>query len=202
MKKLILKTAAVTLFAALLTGTLVLLILSFAAPAFMMDFTASLGMESASGNFAYEEYQRSGDLGCLARSFLIAQKHGDDKTALVRWDALYGEAGFSAYCEENEPDLDGIPAYRYRDYLTGSAAKAMYRLSHTDEEKEAALAFAAAETLPAFPAGNPMVALASEALIKEDAPFLERILGVLRSSAFERNKDFLKLTELLEESVK
>ena len=62
MKKLVLKTALITFGAAVLLGVLILMILCFAAPKTMMDFTASMGMDGLSGNFAYSEYERSGDL--------------------------------------------------------------------------------------------------------------------------------------------
>ncbi len=193
MKRLILKTAAITLAAIILLGALLLLILSLAAPRVMMDFTASMGMGSVSGHFAYKEYERSGDLDCLARSFLIAEGDGDDETALRRWDELYGSDGFSAYCERTAPEGEGVPAYRYRDYLSGTAARVMYRLSDSNEEKAAALAFALSETQQIFPAGNPVVALAAEATERGDGGFLEEIRAALLNSDFEHNDDYLRL---------
>ncbi len=152
-----------------------------------------MGMGSVSGHFAYKEYERSGDLDCLARSFLIAQENGDDETALSRWDELYKNDGFSAYCERTAPEEEDLPAYRYRDYLSGCAARVMYRLSDSDEKKRAALAFALSETLSSFPAGNPVVALAAEATERGDGGFLEEIRAALRRSDFEHNDDYLRL---------
>lgn len=201
MKNLILKTVAITLGAIVLCCLLLLAILSFAAPKVMMDFTASMGMDSASASFAYAEYERSGNLNCLARSFLIAEVCGDDETALERWEVLYGNENFSAYCEENAPDLEELPAYRYRDYLTGCASKLKYRLAETDAEKAEVLNFALSETLSSFPQGNPMIALSAQAASAEDVGFAETLLNALNGSDFEHNNDFLRLTETLEEIV-
>ncbi len=198
MKKLVLKTALITLGAVVVLGALLLVILGFAAPKVMMNFTASMGMESISGNFAYSEYERSGDLDCLARSFLIAEVHGDDETALSRWNVLYENEGFSAHCESVSPEGD-IPAYSYRDYLTGSAAKVMYRLSSTDEEKSSALAFALSETQASFPQGNPIVALSAEAFRQDDSAFLAKIYSAITQQGFENSADYQRLTHQLEE---
>ena len=199
MKKLIVKTALITLGAAILLGALLLVILSFSAPKVMMDLTASMGMESVSGNYAYGEWERSGDIDCLARSFLIAAKH-DDETASQRFDVLYREEGFSAYCEAGAPKdeaLEGeLPGYSYRDYLTGTAARVKYRLSKTDEEKEAAIGFALSETDKSFPEGNPFIALTAEALKGDgDAALL---LSSLREGGVEHNEQYQAIEEILE----
>lgn len=196
MKKLILKTALITLGGAILLLAVILLILSFAAPKAMMKFTSSLGMEQVSGNFAYSEYERSGDLECLARSFLIASEK-DDETAIKRWEALYADENFSIYCETEAPDDEVLPEYSYRDYLTGTAARVKYRLATTAEEKRAVLDFALSETGQNFPAGNPIIALSLEAVKKGDGDFLAVLRAALETSEFEKNNDFLRLLAAL-----
>ncbi len=198
MKKLILKTAAITLAAALALGALLLAIFSFTAPALMMDFTASLGMVSVSGNFAYEEYERSGDIDCLARSFIIAAE-SDEESAMLRWEKLYGDARFAEYCDEQKTELTDVPAYRYRDFLTGTAARLMYRRAASGEAKTAALGFAISETDVTFPAGNPTIALASEASERSDTAFLKEILAALGGENFEHSEQYTRLTQQLEE---
>lgn len=204
MKKLILKTALITLGAAIACVAILLVLLSYAAPKFMMGLTASMGMESVSGNYAYGEWERSGDTDCLARSFLIAANHGDDEKALGRWNDLYDGADFDEYCgkggpkDEDIPEKD-LPAYSYRDYLTGTAARVKYRLATNGEEKAAVLAFAIAETERSFPNGNPTVALAAEAMEMNDGAFLAELRSAIASEEFEKNDIYMRLTEKLEE---
>lgn len=196
MKKLILKTALITLGGAIALLAIILLILCFAAPKVMMDLTSSLGMEQVSGNFAYSEYERSGDLECLARSFLIASEKDDEK-ALKRWNDLYADENFSAYCETDAPDDNVLPAYSYRDYLAGTAARVKYRLAGTDEEKRAVLDFALSETGKSFPAGNPVIALSLEAARRGDGEFLAVLRAALETSDFEHSDEFLRLLAAL-----
>ena len=198
MKKLVLKTALITFGAAVLLGVLILMILCFAAPKTMMDFTASMGMDGLSGNFAYSEYERSGDLECLARSYLVAVEEGEDEKALERWEKLYADEGFSAYCQSGAPSAEGLPAYSYRDYLVGSAARVKFRLAIDDAAKEQVLAFALGETAKSFPEGNPTIALAAEAISRQDKAFAGTLLARLKSSDFEQSEAFLRLLSALE----
>lgn len=197
MKKLILKTALITFGGAVVLLVLIFVILSFAAPKAMMDFTGSLGMDGVSGNFAYAEYERSGDLDCLARSFLIAAET-DDAVASERWEKLYGDENFSSYCETGAPDAEELPAYGYRDYLMGTAVRVRYRLAATAEEKTAVIDFAISETDKSFPAGNPVIALAAEALKAQDGGVLQQLSAALEASDFQKNDDYMRLQEALE----
>lgn len=202
MKRLILKTALITLFSAICLVVLVMVIVCYTAPRAMMNFTASMGMESASGTFAYREYEKSGDLDCLTRAFLIAEKHGDDETALERWELLYADAHFADYCaagapKDEEVEDDELPAYSYYDYLAGCAARVKYRLAKSDAEKDAVLEFAlGVMDGEHFPAGNPVIALAAEA--RGDADFLSRMRERLEAEHFEKNDSYLRLMEALE----
>lgn len=198
MKKLIIRTAVITLCGFLFCGALILVILSFAAPRVMMDFTGRMGMESLAGNFAYSEYEKSGDVDCLARAFLVAAEEGEDKKASERWDMLYAEEKFDTYCTEKGENMEELPPdYSYRDILTGNAARVKYRLAKTDEEKAAALTFAMSETAESFPAGNPVIALAAEAISQGDTAFAGIIKTQLSAAAFDRNADYLRLVEAL-----
>lgn len=199
MKRLILKTAAITLGGIILLGAIVLAILSVSAPAFMMDFTSSLGMEKASGKFAYETYERTGDLDCLARSFLISAEYGEDEKALGRFETLYGADGFSDYCASQTPAMEGIPAYSYRDFLTGTAARLYFRTASSNEEKAAALAFALKETDGGFSDGNPLIAIASEASEAGDKAFLREILSAAQGLEVGENETYARFLQNLEE---
>ena len=87
MRKLVLKTALITLGVVLVLAVAAFGVISLCAPAVMCDFTLSLGMESVSADYAYQEYQRSGDLAYLARSVELAAGRNDAKAEEQRTEA-------------------------------------------------------------------------------------------------------------------
>ena len=177
MKKLILKTALLTLGITIILGIAVFGIVSFVAPAAMVDFSVSLGLDGLAGDYAYQEYERSGSLTYLARSFEISASRRNDRKASERFDILYGEdeserrEEFYTFCNEYvQPDVAGAPA-DYRMYLCGQAARVKYRLAGKAEEKSDVLQFALSETDVMFSHGNPLISLAVEAASAEDKEF-------------------------------
>lgn len=201
MKKLILKTALITFGAALVLAVSVFGIVSLCAPAAMMRLCGSMGLNGLSGDYAYQEYERSGDLDCLARSFLICVEEGDDGKANARFDLLYADEGFANYCENTFAPSGDIPAYSYRDYLCSSAARVKYRLAGSDEAKQAALDFAKNETGKDFPAGNPLLLLSVEAAQKKDKPFCEKLKAEIEGGGYAENADRSSIVKILEETI-
>ena len=167
-------------------------IVSVTAPYAMMQFTAAIGLETLSGDYAYQEYERSGDMDCLARSFLIAVQHKKYRTAEERFEILCKEDRFDEYCDGVEaPDVLG--GYSYRDFLFGRAAIVKYHLKRED-----ALSFAVDKTDASFPAGNPVTALAVEAASEKDADFCAALLEALEGGGFAQNDRYLSLVAILE----
>ena len=206
MKKLILKTAFITLGISLVLAVAVFGIVSFAFPYAMIDFTASIGMKNLSGDYAYQEYERSGSVECLARSFVIAAEQGSDKTAERRFNDLYGEDGsearskFEAYCAGYEVDASdaGDVEVSMRSYILGLAARVKYRLAKTSEvKKKGACDFAIGVTDSSFPQGNPVIYLAIEAVDKEDSAFCELLCTELADAGFTENDDYNAIVNLL-----
>ncbi len=205
-RNIVFKTIFITFGVALILAIAVFGIVSLAAPATMMRFTESLGLMQVSGDYAFQEYERSGSLDCLARSFIIAAERGKYSTAEERFELLYEDDGFEAFCigqdeavvagEEWEEAGSYLPG-TYRAFLCGLAARAKYRLAKTDEEKAEVIVFAVGETGQAFPAGNPSIALALEALKAEDVPFCTALEEALEEGEFEQNEDFLAISSLL-----
>lgn len=207
MTKLILKTALVTLGVTIIMAVAAFGITSFCAPAAMMRLTASLGMDSISGDYAYQEYERSGDIGCLARAFVISASKGDTRAANERFTLLYGEEGsarreeFSAFCEEYETaTVEGVPAFDYREFICGQAARMKYRACRTQEEKEEVYAFALSETGAAFDSGNPAAMLAKEAIEAKDGAYVRWLFTQLgNEESFDREsgtyRDIMKFLE-------
>ncbi len=198
MKKLILKTIFITCGIALMLLFAVFGIVSLWAPSAMMNFTASLGMETVSGDYAFQEYERSGNISCLARSFLIASRHKDDRNADQRFEILFGLEGFGEFCESQNTSGEGVPAVSYRSYLCGQAAEVKYRLAKTAEEKEAVCSFAVEETTADFPSGNPVIALTLALAEAKDGTASDILLTKISGKGFEQNLDYRNIINILE----
>ena len=207
MKKTILRTALITLGISLVMAIAVFGIVSFCFPYVMMDFTASIGMKNLSGDYAYQEYERSGDINCLARSFIIAAEEERDRTAEDRFVILYGEDGsearekFNEYCALQEVDYSEVGSVEgsMRSYILGLASRVKYRLAKTAEGKRQDVCdFAIRETEQSFPQGNPVVYLAIEAITNQDGEFCLLLRTQLDGAGFEENEDFHNIVKLLE----
>lgn len=198
MKKLVLKTAIITFCVAVVLAISVFGIVSFCAPVVMMRFTASLGMENISGDYAYQEYGQTQDISYLARAFEIAAKNRDDKVADGRFDELTAHEGFEAYCAEQDDEGFHI---LYRDYIFGNGVCVKYRLAHTDDEKEKVCELAFKETAQSFPAGNAVIMLSAEAAQAKDGAVCRYLLERLPNAGFEENKDYLYILTVLEEAA-
>ena len=207
MKKTILRTALITLGISLVMAVAVFGIVSFCFPYVMMNFTASLGMKNISGDYAYQEFERSGSIDCLARSFIIAAEEKKDRAAHERFVILYGEdesearQKFDEYCASYEVDASdaGNVEVSMRSYLLGLASRVKYRLAKTSEEKKQEVCeFALKATDSTFPQGNPVVYLAIEAVEYEDAAFCEMLATALEGAGFEANADYKAILKLLQ----
>lgn len=199
MKKLILKTALITLGVALVVSISVFGIVSFCAPVAMMKLTASLGMESISGDYAYQEYQQSQDISYLALSFEIAADCQNDSVAQARFDELIVHDGFEAYCTEQDAVTDQtVSALSYRNYIYGKGVCVKYRLARTQDAKEAVYEYALQET-PSFEAWNPVFFLSLEAVEAKDTAFCQYLLQNLPQAGFEENQNYLSVISILEE---
>lgn len=204
MKNIVLKTVFLTLGVVIVLAISVFGIASLTAPVQMMEFTASIGLKGISSDYAYQEYERSGDISCLARAFLLAAQNGNARTANERFDLLYADDEFASFCEEQNGEVsvpEGLSAFTYRGYVCGLAARMKYRLSSTDEEKAAVLAFAVSETDKSFSRGNPLIALSTEAARAGDRAFCDRIVLLLEDGGYERNTDFQNIIKILEDGA-
>lgn len=220
MRKIVFKTIFITLGVVLILAISAFGILSFAAPKAMMSFTSSLGLDAISGDYAYQEYRRSGDIEYLARAFEIAAFEGRSDAAAERFEELYKNEGFSDYCKAQDGVELGedIPENNYRSYACSLGASALYAVAETDDEKLEVYTFALSETSGEFEGNNPLCSLSSAAAGAGDAAFCKTILdnmqkeqkfNALRAqSAFEDESEYtegyklyLKTIELLEEAV-
>ncbi|MCI9504931.1 MAG: hypothetical protein HFE26_06045 [Clostridia bacterium] len=213
MKKLIFKTAFITFGVALIFLIAIFGIVSFSAPVAMMEFTASLGLDGISGDYAYQAYASTAGgekLSYLVRAFEISVENGNNRTARSRFEELFGEDGserrteFEEFCREWKPGEDGdvsVPFqnYSYRGYLCGTAANVYYRLAKTEEAKAKAFEFAFAQT-PALDCGNsPVRYLALESALAHDAEFCVDIYERLQSDEYERNEAYGQIEDILKQ---
>ena len=219
MRKIIFKTIFITLGIVLILAISAFGILSFAAPKAMMNFSASLGLDAISGDYAYQEYRRSGDINYLAYAFEVAANEGRPDAAAERFEEFYENEGFTDYCKAQEgEDLgEDIPKLNYRSYACGLGACALYAVAETDEEKLEVYTFALSETSGEFEGNNPLCSLSSAAAGAGDAAFCKTILdnmqkeqkfNALRAQASleddqytEGYELYLQTIELLEEAV-
>ncbi len=219
MRKIVFKTIFITLGIVLILAISAFGILSFAAPKAMMNFSASLGLDAISGDYAYQEYRRSGDINYLAYAFEVAANEGRPDAAAERFEEFYENEGFTDYCKAQEgEDLgEDIPKLNYRSYACGLGACALYAVAETDEEKLEVYTFALSETSGEFEGNNPLCSLSSAAAGAGDAAFCKTILdnmqkeqkfNALRAQASLEDDQFtegyelyLQTIELLEEAA-
>ena len=206
MKKLVLKTAIITLGVAIILAVAAFGVASLCVPAAMSDLTYSLGMPAISSDYAYQEYQRTGDLLYLSRSFELAATHGRDAKAEERFDLLYADEGFSQLCSRR--DESAVPilingqefTIAYRDYACGLGACVKYRLAASDADEAEAIGLAVSETERDLPAGSPVFALAREAAEENDEAFCEELLDAVDAGGFEKGERYDQLVTILEVS--
>lgn len=183
MRKIVFKTIFITLGVVLILAISAFGILSFAAPKTMMSFSASLGLDAISGDYAYQEYRRSGDLDYLAYAFEVAAQEGRPDAAAERFEEFYENEGFTDYCKaQDETDLgEDIPKLTYRSYACSLGAVVRYKVAATDEEKLEVYTFALSETSGEFEPSNPVCSLAVAASEAGDAAFCAVLCDELQS---------------------
>ena len=220
MRKVIFKTIFITLGIVLILAISAFGILSFAAPKTMMNFASSLGLDAISGDYAFQEYRRSGDINYLAYSFEVAAVEGRPDAAAERFEEFYENEGFASYCAEQDGLELGeeIPEVNYRSYACSLGAEAMYKVAETEDEKLEVYNFALSETSGSFEPSNPLCALSYAAAAAGDGAFCKVLLdGIGKEQKFDAlreqslNSDttqytegvviYLEIISLLEEAV-
>lgn len=206
MKKLVFKTSLITFGVTLIMLVSVFGVLSLCVPYKMSDFSLTIGLDTLGGDYAYQEYERSGSIVYLARSFEIASKGGNAQKADNRFSLLVAHDGFEEYCAQQDGKTsqdNAAPRYRYKDYIYGRGACVKYRLAKTETEKRKACKFALEHTDKEFIAGNPVVLLAIEAASNRDGAFCALLLDEIDGSGieFEQNSDYANIRKIMEGCV-
>lgn len=197
MKKLILKTAIVTVCITLILAVSAFGIASLSAPSFMMRITASLGLDVMSGDYAYAEYERSGSLYYLARSAEIAAGTAHYRTAEERYGQLTESEGFSEFCAEQDKAVGSSEYVKgtFEQYVYAQSALVRYKTG----EKQSAVEYAEAHCDRSFPANNVYIVLTVEGIGANDKEFCALLSESMASAGFAENEDFNNIKKILEE---
>ena len=202
MKKLIVKTALITLLTAVVLGISVFGVCSLFAPAAMMQFTASIGMTGASGDYAYSAYCKTGELSYLAYSCEVAAETNDSR-ARERYELFINHEGFSAYCSDRDEQTaqqlpDGLAQYTqggYERYTYGKYVCSLLRAGKGDE----AIAYAVSTLKGEFSENNAVIALAMQAIKDNEKQVCIKLATALRADAISSNDECQEIITILED---
>ncbi len=204
MKNIVFKTIFLTLAVVIVLTISIFGIASLTVPAFMTDFTASLGLTEISGDYAFQEYERSGEVTYLVRSFLVAAHAERYELADERYGFIekVDEEELTESCEEIDENSDlheAIEGFTCKNYVYGNAAVTKYHLAKTDDARTAALTLAIQKTEHGFPQGNPVLILAVDVSARKDEAFSREMVQKMQAAGFEENKRYQDIIKLLEE---
>ena len=193
MKKLIIKTAAITFGVALVVMLMAFGICSFAVPQVMMQFTDYIGLEEASADYAYVAYQRSGEVEYIAHASEIAIRRSRDEVIILRLEEFMNDDQFAEYCSGADGE-DAQPG-GYAQYIYGNYACALYRTG----EKQEATDFAFSVNEESFPRNNAIVALVFEAISAKDKAQCAEISSRLSGCPYVGEEYCQNIISILEE---
>lgn len=202
MKKLIVKTALITLLAAVVLGISIFGVCSLFAPAAMMRFTASIGLTGVSGDYAYSAYGKTGELSYLAYSCEIAAETNDGR-ACERYELFLSHEGFSEYClDRDEQAASALPGELaqyarggYEQYTYGKYVCSLLRAGRADE----AISYAVTSLKGDFPENNAVIALAMQAIKNNDKQVCTKLAAVLVADAISSNDECQEIISILED---
>lgn len=176
MKRLIIKTAAITLAAIFGVFVLGVVGMTLFAPGAMGDLCQKTGSYGLAAWYAELDYAKSKEIDKLARVIYLADLAGNDETLVEYCPQMAAHRDFSVFCKET--DQAENPLYSnlggYRTFLYSAYAEALYQTG----EKTTALTVAADEVAKSgYGEVNPVRALI--ACAAEDDAFLGEILARL-----------------------
>ncbi len=206
-KKHVWQTILLTIGVVLILAVSAFGVASLTVPAAMMDLTASMGLTSISGDYAYQEYERSGDVGCLARSFIISATDKNYKMAEKRRAVLYADEGFESFLAEQGDIVvtdnkgEEVGRVAYADYCNGLAATVRYHTADEESMSEV-ITFAVEKTAQEFPRQNPALMLSVEVARAGDKTTGSALLSAMEGANFDReNQDYQNIIHILEDVI-
>lgn len=202
MKRLILKTALITVCSALVLLIALFGLMSVFAPATMMRFTSSVGLYGMSGGYAYSAYQKTGDISYLAYSCEAAAS-SHEAGAKEKYELFFSLEGFADYCRErDEAAAESLPG-GVAQYMTGSYEQFSYGnyacVLLRAGDGEGAIAFVMGKLDASFPESNAAVSLAMEGISLGNKQFCEELAQALRESSAAGQVKCQEIISILEE---
>lgn len=180
MKKLIVKTALITLASLLAVFLLVLTAMTMYAPRTMATLLDGVGNRSLSLWYTEFAYQKFGEVDDLTNVFDKSVTAEDYERTIKYGNILIGREDFSDICASQ----DGVNV-SYKNYVYGNTALAMYAEDYNDEE---VLSFASATANGEYPDYNAYQMLLYSPLVSQDKAFLSALKDKL-SALSQRVED-------------
>lgn len=186
MKKIVVKTALITIGLVLAGLAAAFAVASLGFPRQMSDFFASSGNYSFATGYASLSYNYTKDFNDLVLCADYSILSGDDGNVISFCSKLAGNENFGAYCIERDAEtqrrleesgVSDYGSYNYRQYVMGNLACSQYALGYKDE----AVKTAASAMEGGFPKNNALAMLAIKACSEVDAELKEELFQKISS---------------------
>lgn len=131
MKKIIIRTAVITLcgvlaFIALLYGALTLF-----APKALANFWGGLGSDNLAKTFSEKQYEKTEDISDLYNLIVVLDAEEDAEKVVLYTEKLLNEQGFKEFCSQNDVSGAKISTVQY------VSVKYVYSLVSLNQQKKA-----------------------------------------------------------------
>lgn len=176
MKKIVIKTALITLGSAIALLVLAFGIASLAFPKNMSEICENMGNPKLAASYAERQYDYTGSTEDLYRCARLYIRVGDRENTIKYCEKLVEKSDFKKCCGNNV------------QYVYGNYATALY-LSGKDDD---AIKIAEKSVEDGFVIGNAYVNLTLQADAKEDKEFGEKLLSSLKKIGEPQNEAQLK----------
>lgn len=218
MRKIIIKSALVTLAVVVGCTVLVFAVLSLGFPRILCGWCEQLGNYGFAVRYASLYYSYTGDIADLGRCVDDSILAESDGFIIEYASELVDKAEFGEYCElrdeevngsiSDDENFDGI-SFSYRQYVFGSLASAYYRGG--DDELAIGTAISALDAdvdrntfssseysgeITGFPVNNALGSLALRVIENGDGTAGEKMLGILDDVTAQSDAEVLYLATL------
>lgn len=130
MKRLVIKTVAITLAAIIVLTTATYFLIAFISPKTLADGWKAVGNYNFSVKYYEKQYKKTGSIDDLADLCLVLNIKNDGSRAVEYLTALTGKEDFSKYCEKKDAER-GFKMTTY-EYFYGRLTVATYSTKGID----------------------------------------------------------------------
>ena len=139
MKKLIIKTAAITLAAIILTALLIYGALAAFSPKSLAEFYDNAGNAGLAREYYARTYEKSGDINDLYVFCVKADEKGDAAKSAKYLEVITDKQDFEEFCRDK--DVGYTVKFSTADFLRGKCVAANYYAFGINKAVESALSF-------------------------------------------------------------